>query len=77
MSLSVNRASYTGDPGIFGDIGRFIGGAVKSVPVIGGLIGGGIEMLANTLDPRRPTGVQNPTPMQIPGRTIGAPGSGI
>lgn len=77
MSLSVNRTSYTGDPGIFGDIGRFIGGAVKSVPVIGGLVGGGIEMLANTLDPRRPTGVQNPTPLQIPKGVLGAPGSGI
>ena len=77
MSLSVSKSSYTGDPGIFGDIGRFIGGAVKSVPVVGGFLGGGITMLANTLDPQRPKGVPSMTPLQIPARPAAAPGSGI
>lgn len=45
---------YQGDPGIFGDIGRFIGGAVKSLPVVGGLAGGAITGLANVLDPKKP-----------------------
>jgi len=45
------RGGMQGDPGIFGDIGRFIGGAVSSVPVVGGLVGGGITALSNALDP--------------------------
>lgn len=45
------RMGAQGDPGIFGDIGRFIGGAVKSVPLVGGLVGGGITALSNALDP--------------------------
>jgi len=35
MSMAIKRASYTGDPGLFGDIFRGIGGAV------GGLLTGG------------------------------------
>ena len=79
MSISINRSSYTGDPGIFGDIGRFIGGAVKSIPVVGGLVGGGIELLANTLDPVRPPKppVFNPTPLQIPSQPVAGPGGAM
>jgi len=58
-----------GDPGIFGDIGRFIGGAVKSVPIFGGLVGGGITALSNALDPvkpkTQPTSVPFIKPMNI------------
>jgi hypothetical protein len=50
---TVWRDPYMGDPGIFGDIGRFIGGAVKSIPVVGGLVGSGITALSNKLDPIR------------------------
>ena len=53
----VNRRQAQGDPGIFGDIGRFIGGAVKSIPVVGGLVGSGITALANVVDP-----IKQPTP---------------
>jgi hypothetical protein len=48
---TVSRDPYMGDPGIFGSIGRFIGGAVSLVPGVGGLVGGGITRLANTIDP--------------------------
>lgn len=48
---TISRGMYRGDPGIFGDIGRFIGGAVGSIPVVGGLVGGGITALSNALDP--------------------------
>jgi hypothetical protein len=53
---TVRRGGYQGDPGIFGDIGRFIGKAAGSIPVVGGLVGGGITALSNVLDPQRQAG---------------------
>jgi len=65
---TVYRDPYMGDPGIFGDIGRFIGGAVKSVPLVGGLAGGAITGLANALDPvkRQQAPLLNPMFQQAP-----------
>jgi len=54
-----------GDPGIFGDIGRFIGGAAGSIPIVGGLIGGGITALSNALDPIKSAPPAAPMP-QLP-----------
>lgn len=64
------RMGAQGDPGIFGDIGRFIGGAVKSVPLVGGLVGGGITALSNALDPVG----SSATPRLPPMATIGING---
>lgn len=37
LSMKVARAAYRGDPGFLGDIGKFLGGAVKTV--VGGVSG--------------------------------------
>lgn len=77
---TVSRDSFRGDPGIFGDIGRFLGGAVKSVPFVGGLAGGAITSLANVLDPIKSApslpGMMNTLPIlqQQAGRVVSKPG---
>jgi hypothetical protein len=48
---TVYRDSYQGDPGIFGSIGRAIGGIVGMVPGVGSIVGGGITAIANKFDP--------------------------
>ncbi len=58
MSLAVKaaRAQKAGDPGFFGDIGKFLGGAAKAVigniPIVSGIAGG-----ISALTSGRPSGV--------------------
>jgi len=62
MSMAIKRASYTGDPGIFGDIFRGIKGAV------GGAVGGFLG-----IQPPRPTAGPGsfPLPSQFPAVRVG------
>jgi len=42
MSVAIKRAKYMGDPGLFGSIGKFLGGAAKTVAgAATGFLGGG------------------------------------
>lgn len=63
MRPTVSRqAGMAGDPGIFGSIGRFLGGAVSSIPFVGGIAGGALTGLANAIDP-----VKTPPIAAMPG----------
>ena len=71
---TVGRMGQQGDPGIFGDIGRFIGGTVAPmIPVVGPLIGAGITGLSNALDPQRPKTIAQTAPILVQDRGFGMP----
>lgn len=50
LEMKVSRAQALGDPGIFGSIGKFLGGvaktAVRAIPGVGPIAATGIELLA-------------------------------
>lgn len=54
MSLAVKRARFvaTGDPGLFGSIGKFIGGGLKTIGgIVGGPIGFGMRTIGGLVAP--------------------------
>ena len=79
MSLAVKaaRMQVAGDPGLFGSIGKFLGGALKTV---GGIVGGPVGFGLKTIGGFAGGGPQiqtRPTMLPIPrGRTIGQRGFG-
>ena len=82
MSLAVKRARFvaTGDPGLFGSIGKFIGGAAKTIGgIVGGPVGFGLRTIGGIVSPAQqgrpmPRIITPPTPgdWQAAGRRISA-----
>lgn len=76
MSLAVKaaRQQAVGDPGLFGSIGKFLGGALKTV---GGIVGGPVGFGLKTIGGFAGGGPQvtSPAPRMITGRTVGRRGS--
>ena len=77
MSLAVKRARFvaTGDPGLFGSIGKFIGGAAKTIGgIIGGPVGYGLRTLGGLVAPTTrggmPVSFVGPRPTSPAGRDL-------
>jgi hypothetical protein len=84
MSLAVKQARFVarGDPGLFGSIGKFLGGVVKTVAGVGGAllpgpVGIGLRAIsrigAPQIQPPAPMARFLPAPMPIRGRAVAPP----
>ena len=70
MSLAVKRARFvaTGDPGLFGSIGKFIGGGLKTIGgIVGGPIGFGMRTVGGLVAPAPGVPAQRPIAPPTPG----------